>query len=441
MFVKNRKELESIMQSHLCNRCGSCVGLSDGAIEFKDKEGRYQPHFVKEISPENLSRVLTACTGKYFNFPEYRTKFYPQSSHFHLYSGAYESISIGHAVDENIRRTGASGGIISALLIYLLEQKKIDGAVVLRMSPEKPWLSEPHIATTKAEILDAAQSKYTISSVNEILSQTAQFAGRLAFVGIPPQVQSIRKLQSINDPSVKNIDYIFGPFYGNTLHFSSVVSFLKTYKIKDYRTITKLYFRHGEWPGNMRVETSDGKIAELKKFHANYLIPFHILRNSLYCTDLSNEFTDVSGGDAWAPVYEERGKGFSMIIARSKKGRALIEEMQAAGWLNFNYIEEEEAITMHSHGYDLKKRGAFIRIQFRRLMGKSIPDYGYELKDFGMKRYLMEVIISTMFIVLSTPLARWTVEQFSPTFIGNLFEKSRNIWKKSTYNIKREQLG
>ncbi len=72
----------------------------------------------------------------------------------------------------------------------------------------------------------------------------------------------------------------------------------------------------------MRVELKSGRIIELKKFHANYLIPFHILRNSLYCTDLTNEFTDISGGDAWAPVYEERGKGFSMVISEVKKGRS-----------------------------------------------------------------------------------------------------------------------
>ncbi len=71
----------------------------------------------------------------------------------------------------------------------------------------------------------------------------------------------------------------------------------------------------------MRVEMQNGRVIELKKFHANYLIPFHIVRNSLYCTDFTNEFTDLSGGDAWAPVYEERGKGFSIVMARIPKGR------------------------------------------------------------------------------------------------------------------------
>jgi hypothetical protein len=190
----------------------------------------------------------------------------------------------------------------------------------------------------------------------------------------------------------------------------------------------------------MRVELKSGRVIELKKVHANYLIPFHILRNSLYCTDLTNEFTDLSGGDAWAPVYEERGKGFSMVISRSKKGDELLQAMVDEGWLSFDQISEQEAITMHSHGYDFKKRGGFIRIGFRRLLGKSIPDFGYEVKGFTFSRYAMEVVISSLFILMSTPLARWIVEQFPPKFIGGIFERSRTIWKKSTHQIKRKEL-
>ncbi|MCD4682979.1 MAG: Coenzyme F420 hydrogenase/dehydrogenase, beta subunit C-terminal domain, partial [Bacteroidales bacterium] len=262
----------------------------------------------------------------------------------------------------------------------------------------------------------------------------------LAYVGLPGQVQSIRKLQEISDPSVNNIKYILGPFYGNTLHFSSVRSFLRSYGEKDYTQINKLYFRYGEWPGNMRVELKSGRIIELPKFHANYLIPFHILKNSLLCTDLSNEFTDISGGDAWAPVYEERGKGFSMVISRSEKGQEILDEMMKENKISLSQIEIDEAITMHSHGYDLKKRGTFIRMKYRKWMGLEIPDYGYINKGFSFSRYLMEVMIDIMFVVFGTKPARFLVEKIPPHIIGGIFEKSRTFWKKSTHKIKREKL-
>lgn len=428
------------MRSDLCNRCGSCVGLSGGKIVFTDQEGEYRPIVLSEPDETESARILNACAGKDFSFPLYREHFYANAPEFHTYTGPYHGIFIAHSNDEKIRRAGASGGIISAILIYLLKSGKIDGAVVTGMSKTKPWLAESYIATNEEEILEAAQSKYIITSVNEILPQIQEFRGKLAYVGLPGQVQSIRKLQKVKDVSVQNIHYIFGPFYGNTLLFSSVRSFLRSYKIYDYQNITKLWFRYGEWPGNMRVEMSDGRSAELPKFHANYLIPFHILRNSLLCTDLSNEFTDISGGDAWAPVYEERGKGFSMVLSRSEQGAAILTEMEAAGLISLTPITADEAITMHSHGYDLKKRGTFIRFKFRSFIGKTNPDFGYTLKGFPVSRYLMEFVVSTLFVFLGTRAARWLVEQIPPATIGRVFERSRKIWKKATFSIKRENL-
>lgn len=437
---RNIDKLKFIMHSDLCTRCGSCVGLSEGNIIFTDREGDYRPIVVTEPSDLIADRMLLSCPGKEFDFKKYRQLFYHDAPEFHVYTGPVYSINIGFASQPEVRSAGASGGIISAILIWLLKTGKIDGAVVTGMSDEKPWLTKSFIATTPEQILSAAQSKYIITSVNEILPEIESFNGRLAYVGLPPQVQSIRKLQAANDPAVKNIEYIFGPFYGNTLHFSSISSFLRSYKVKDYHQIKKLWFRYGEWPGNMRVELNDGRIIQLPKFHANYLIPFHILTNSLLCTDLSNEFTDISGGDAWAPVYEERGRGFSMIIARSKKGQEILDAMKREGVLDLSPISINEAITMHSHGYDLKKRGTFIRFHFRKILGLPNPDFGYEIKGFPLSRYLMEFAIDALFIILGTPLARWFVAQLPPDKVGRVFEKTRNIWKKATFSIKRENL-
>jgi hypothetical protein len=52
----------------------------------------------------------------------------------------------------------------------------------------------------------------------------------------------------------------------------------------------------------------------------------------------------------------------------------------------------------------------------------------------------MEAVISSLFVVLGTRPARWMVEQLKPEFVGRIFEKTRNIWKKSTHSIKRKDL-
>jgi coenzyme F420 hydrogenase subunit beta len=440
MSAKKADLFKKIAQSELCNRCGSCIALGKGKIAFSDKTGKYLPIVKEALTEDEASLLLEACSGWSFDFPKYRQLFFGDSPSFNIFIGPYYSLAIGHTTDEEIRQKAASGGILSAILIYLLEKGMIDGAVVLKMSASEPWLTQPFIATSRDQILEAAQSKYILSSLNEILPQIAEFKGVLAYVGLPGQVQSIRKLQAINHPSVANIKYLFGPFYGNTLYFSSIKSFLRSHGERDYKQISKLYFRYGEWPGKMRIEMKNGRVIELPKFHANYLIPFHIVKNSLYCTDLTNEFTDISGGDAWAPVYEERGKGFSMLIARSAIGKQIIDDMVKEGRLSNWDLTEDEAIKMHSHGYDLKKRGTFIRLKFRTMFGKPIPEYGYKLGGFKFGRIAMEMVLGLLFFILGTSFSRWLVEQISHQFIGNMFERARKSWKKLTHNIKREDL-
>ncbi|MFH1118811.1 MAG: hypothetical protein V1775_03240 [Bacteroidota bacterium] len=74
------------------------------------------------------------------------------------------------------------------------------------------------------------------------------------------------------------------------------------------------------------------------------------------------------------------------------------------------------------------------------MLGLVVPDYGYTLSDFPVNRYMMELVISSLFLILGTPLARRLVQMISPAYIGRIFEKSRNRWKKATYGIKRENL-
>jgi hypothetical protein len=130
-----------------------------------------------------------------------------------------------------------------------------------------------------------------------------------------------------------------------------------------------------------------------------------------------------------------------MVISRSPEGDEILHQMEREGWLVLTEINEQEAISMHSHGYDLKKRGTFIRIRFRTWLGKPNPDYGYSMGGFPFSRYLMELLIDALFLTLGTRPARWAVAQLPPETVGRVFEKARKIWKKSTHKIKRERLG
>ena len=184
------------MRSNLCNRCGTCVGLGNGKILFQDREGKYYPKIISPLTKEEAKIILNACSGHEFHFPEFNQWLFSSAPHYNRWMGSYENLYIGHANDEIVRSNAGSGGILSALLIYLLEKGEIQGAVSLKMSTDKPWLTEPFIATSKEEILESAQSKYIISSVNEILPQIKEIVDRMLNSDAKPERITISSIGS-----------------------------------------------------------------------------------------------------------------------------------------------------------------------------------------------------------------------------------------------------
>lgn len=353
--------------------------------------------------------------------------------------GVVEKTYVGHASDEAIRRTGASGGVITATLIHLLATKRITGAICLRVGNEKPWKAEPVIARTRDEILACAGSVYSATPTNTILSELHKEEGPLAYVGLPDQVAAIRKLQMMHHPSVKAIKYVLGPYMGTQMSFEAIRSFLRSHGVRSKKPeeeITKLQYRAGEWPGHLEIHLNNGRVLRAEKFHYNYLIPFFITNASLQLVDFTNELTDISIGDAWSPTYEAKRGGYSVVLARTSQGKELLEEMKAKRLLTLEDIPLDTALDMHGHMLDFKKRGSFIRNKWKKVR----PEYGYEPASIPFSRHLIERILAVIFGIGKTRAARWMVEHLPLSIVGPIFNLLRKSWKNASKPTKRKGL-
>jgi coenzyme F420 hydrogenase subunit beta len=94
------------------------------------------------------------------------------------------------------------GGVVSALLIALLEAGDIDGAVVARESETERWKGEPFVATTPDEIRECAGSFYNQTmGLAQLDKKKLKARGlpadpRLAVVGTPCEVEGIKAMQA-----------------------------------------------------------------------------------------------------------------------------------------------------------------------------------------------------------------------------------------------------
>ena len=421
-----------------CTHCGACVGLCPELLEFRETPVGPLPFSFDSVGEEEdraLAEAWKVCPGRGVPYPELIEHCFGQQAESCLV-GPNRKIFTGHAGDEEIHKRGASGGIITAFLVDLLERGEVDGCVVLRQGLHHPEVAEPMVATSRAEILEAAQSVYAVTPMLTLLSAIRQFSGRLAMVGLPEQVAAIRMLQVLRNPTAEKIRVLIGPFTGTNMYRGAVRAFLRGQGVKDHEEIARFRWRAGEWPGKLRVELEDGRVFEEKKFYYNYLIPFYISRHCRITPDFTNELTDVSVGDAWSPRFENRKGGVSIIVARSALGERLLSDMQDRGVVSLEPSDLDDVLTMHSHMFDFKQRGTFLRLERELKKGKVIPDFGYGPRHIEFKRRLVELVIGMLFWIGERRVGKWLVEILPISFLGWCFDVLRTRWKQISKPVK-----
>ncbi len=426
-----------------CMHCGACVGLAPELLEFTETDRGPLPRPRRALGAaddEALRLAWAVCPGRGVPYPElFSFLGYPVDGPARLL-GPHLKLWTGHAAEPEVRRRGASGGVISRVLIHLLESGAVQGAVVLRQGARGPEAAAPVIATTREEVLAAAQSVYAVTPVLDLLPAMAVFPGRLAFVGLPEQVAALRLLQAAGHPAVRKVDFVLGPYVGTNMYRGAVRAFLRAQGIPDEVPITRLEWRAGEWPGHLRVETADGRVLTAQKFYYNYLIPFYASRNCQITPDFANEATDLSVGDAWSPELEAAGGGWSVVVGRSARAVALVEEMAARGLLVLEPLAFERAAAMHGHMIDFKKRGTFVRLDAQRRRGLPVPEYGYRPASVPRDRRLVEGVIRAAFAVGRRRWARRLVEALPLGVVGPAFNALRKGWKQASKPTKRKGL-
>lgn len=433
---------QEVIRPGNCTHCGACVGLHPDLLAFQATERGPLPvatHPFTEDEDARLAIAWAVCSGRGVPYPPLWNRLSGRSPESWLL-GPYRQVYTGYASDPTIRRRGASGGVISRVLIHLLETGQIEGAVVIRQGLYTPEEAAPLIATNRDEVLASAQSVYAVTPMLTLLPEMERFPGRLAFVGLPEQVAALRMLQAVGHPAAQKVVFVAGPYTGTNMYAGAVRAFLRMQGVSDRVPITSLQWRAGEWPGYLRVETADGRVFKAQKFYYNYLIPFYISRNCQITPDFTNELTDLSVGDAWSPQFEAAGGGHSVIVARSDRAETLLNDMGRSSLLTLDPIPVPQALAMHGHMLDFKKRGTFIRLQVQQRQGKPVPNFGYRPAAIPASRWCVEAVISGSFWVGSWGWARWLVSKLPIEVVGPAFNTLRKTWKGISKPTKRKGL-
>lgn len=358
----------------LCTGCGTCVGVCPS----KCLAWNYDSEEPKSIAscPPRCQLCSEVCPGKEADMLRLDCSVFgkergPQEETL----GVCRRFFRGQAVDDTVRLSAASGGAISALLIYALERGLITGALVAGMDSDRPWRAVPKIARNKREVIACAQSKLTIVPTVSMLGEAVgKGLGNLAVAGLPCHIHGIRKTQLYGKPKklVNAVKFTVGLLCGSNWSYRATEHVIAEVCGVPLDQVTKVEYRHGEYPGMFTVWTKDGRMISTSSAERRLWSEGFVKRRCLLCYDYSAELADVSVGDFFDPQMQRGAAGWSVLAVRTEAGDRLVKDAGDAGYLRLEPVDGNYLLGI---GYERKRHGHAYQIMEATRHGLPTPQY------------------------------------------------------------------
>jgi len=335
MSSKNFKDLiKDVHDKGICQECGGCVSFCSSAeydvIGFKEPQTLYWPPvYIHEekclecgicyyICPQ--THILDNDLNQTYSFSDYNS----------MPLGNFKKIYSCRATNEEFLTYGTDGGVVNSIINCMLEHKKIDGAIVSKT--EAPFSREAMFADTKKDLIRASGAKFDMSphldEIQKFCTYTQSIPEinhykfkKLAVVGTPCQIYTIRCMQDLGVTPSQNIEVCLGLFCNENFSFeqSKISQFEKDFNIR-FEDIEKINIKE-DVILHIRNEGSGKKIVH---------IPFNHLKDYARsacsaCGDFTNIYADISFGGLGSP------EKYTTVIPRTKKGEEIISYVKDSG--------------------------------------------------------------------------------------------------------------
>ena len=373
--VKTFRDLmREVQENHLCGKCGGCVSFCSadnlGALDV-GREG--MPVFADEEKCLRCGICYMICPNIHDLDDELKKKLKWEPP-----IGPIIDLTSAQTTNPSVGERCTDGGVVTSLLIYLLDNHMIDAALVSKS--DGPFHRAPLLATTGEEIISAAGSHYDESchiaklgghystyspAMYELKRLREGLIDRVAMVGTPCQIHTIRKMQVLGVIPSDVIKYYFGLFCMENFSFDDL-------------QLKRLQERHGfDVTQIVKVNVKEDFFIYLKDERVIH-IPFDeidsIARPACRgCPDFSAEYSDISFGGVGSP------EGYTTVLIRSEKGKWVYRGALTAGYIRekrYSSVQKARSEWMEAHtkvvGFSGRKRARALRKR-RTLMGGLIP--------------------------------------------------------------------
>lgn len=295
-----------------------------------------RPKFAEDISTEQIREALAVCPTVSSDFGQLKRRSDYVSSvdkKTEINWGAITGIYEGYAGDEELRFKASSGGALTAISIYCLEQRGFHGVLQTGENRDDPLRNKTRLSRTRDELMAAVGSRYSPASICEGLGEVEAAPGLCAVVGKPVEVSATRNAMELRPKLAEKVGVVLSFFCAETPPTKATRELMAKYEV-DESNLTSLRYRGYGWPGYFA--TRSGK--EDEKEHLIYYDAWAFLQgfrpwSAQLWPDGSGELADISFGDPWYEEPDGKNPGFSLIVTRTKLGHEIIEDAIAKGYL------------------------------------------------------------------------------------------------------------
>lgn len=293
------------------------------------------------------------------------------------YTGFYSDSYLSFASDDKIRQISASGGTVSALLLFALEKKLIDGAMVCKtVITEGKVRPQFFIAKTREEILAARGSKYVATQfTKEAIPLIREFQGSLAVVGLPCDITILQNIIQKDTLLKQKVVFTIALFCGHNSQPELIDHVVAKLENQAQSKVKSYLFRTGHWRGALRIIFENGQTVEkpFSYFSLYQNLYFFAEKKCLYCYDHFGYGADIAIGDLWSLEYKNDPIKYSGVIVKTETGKRMMNQCIEAGYLQAQPVSIQKIMNGQKRTalfhYNLSARH-----RAGKLFGLEIPD-------------------------------------------------------------------
>ena len=144
-----------VVEKGICGKCGGCVSFcTAGELNARQIGENELPQYINKDNCQKCGICYLICPQTDALNTELHEKFDWKPP-----IGDYLRITSAQTTNEEVKRICTDGGVVTSLLLYLLDRNLINGALVSKKIGR--FVRRPTIATTSEELIEAAGSTFS----------------------------------------------------------------------------------------------------------------------------------------------------------------------------------------------------------------------------------------------------------------------------------------